>query len=108
MKQEVLVVAPHPDDETFGCGGTIKWLTKDGNHVDVAFMTRGELGSELEGHANRQALEQVAQERTREAEEACGILGVRRLVFLDGKDGQLSGQPFLKDALAELLRTKYK
>ncbi len=44
--RHVLVLAPHPDDETFGCGGTIRMLTESGIAVDVAFMTRGELGAD--------------------------------------------------------------
>jgi N-acetylglucosamine malate deacetylase 1 len=36
-----LVIAPHPDDEVLGCGGTIARLTKAGKPVDVAILTRG-------------------------------------------------------------------
>jgi LmbE family N-acetylglucosaminyl deacetylase len=36
-----LVIAPHPDDEVLGCGGTIARLTALGREVHVAVMTRG-------------------------------------------------------------------
>lgn len=37
--KRVLIVAPHPDDETLGAGGTIKRLVDDGHEVTVAVMT---------------------------------------------------------------------
>lgn len=38
----VLLLSPHPDDETFGCGGLILRLIKQGSQVYVVFMTDGE------------------------------------------------------------------
>jgi N-acetylglucosamine malate deacetylase 1 len=37
----VLIVAPHPDDEVLGCGGTIARLTEAGREVHVAIVTTG-------------------------------------------------------------------
>lgn len=37
----VLVIAPHPDDEVIGCGGTIAKRTQDGNSVYVCVVTKG-------------------------------------------------------------------
>jgi len=39
MKKRVLIVAPHADDETLGCGGTIARLISEGHHVTVAVLT---------------------------------------------------------------------
>ena len=39
--ERALVLAPHPDDEVLGCGGTIARLTALGRHVEVAVVTRG-------------------------------------------------------------------
>lgn len=36
-----LVIAPHPDDEVFGCGGFIRRLKKTGHKVYVLYMTVG-------------------------------------------------------------------
>lgn len=36
-----LIVAPHPDDESLGCGGLISLLTAGGNQVRVLFVTDG-------------------------------------------------------------------
>lgn len=104
-----LVIAPHPDDETFGCGGTIRLVTESGTPVDVVFMTRGELGHE-EGQAiSEQQQIDLARERTKEAMEACKALGVRRVSFLDGKDTRLREQGHLAaDLLTILGDTSYR
>jgi N-acetylglucosamine malate deacetylase 1 len=104
-KKPVLVLAPHPDDETFGCGGTIRMLTESGIAVDVAFLTRGEQG--LDGGpsitpAESQALATV---RMAEARLACNVLGVRHVSFLDGSDTRLVEQPELATSITGLLRS---
>ncbi|PPJ76529.1 PIG-L domain-containing protein, partial [Staphylococcus haemolyticus] len=39
--QRALVIAPHPDDEVLGCGGTIARLVSMGCHVEILVVTRG-------------------------------------------------------------------
>jgi LmbE family N-acetylglucosaminyl deacetylase len=97
------VLAPHPDDETFGCGGTIRMLVEGGIDVDVAFLTRGEQGAEGGGALSADVALQTAACRTREAQAACEVLGVRKCIFLEGKDTCLSEQPQLAQAIASLL-----
>lgn len=46
MKHRVLVIAPHPDDEVIGCGGTILNHIKDGDRVFVFYVTNGEIEDE--------------------------------------------------------------
>jgi len=41
---KVLVLAPHPDDETLGCGGTLRLLIEAGKTVRVVFLTSGDKG----------------------------------------------------------------
>jgi LmbE family N-acetylglucosaminyl deacetylase len=38
----LLVIAPHPDDETLGCGGLLAWAAERGCLVHVVFLTDGE------------------------------------------------------------------
>lgn len=39
----IIVIAPHPDDEIIGCGGTLLKHVQDGDRVFVVFITNGEL-----------------------------------------------------------------
>jgi len=39
MKKRVLVVAPHPDDETLGVGGTIAKFSSQGDEVFVLIVS---------------------------------------------------------------------
>lgn len=40
--ENVLIVVPHPDDDTFGCGMLIKDLCDKGKSVDVVILSKGE------------------------------------------------------------------
>jgi LmbE family N-acetylglucosaminyl deacetylase len=39
----VLVIAPHPDDEVIGCGGTIARLIQENHSVFILILTKGML-----------------------------------------------------------------
>ena len=39
--KKILVIAPHPDDEIIGCGGTILRNIAEGNQVFVCIVTKG-------------------------------------------------------------------
>ena len=103
LVQKVLVLAPHPDDETLGCGGSIKWLTAAGGQVDVAFLTRGEKGIRPGTIATSDEQAELAIRRSVEARRACQILGVRNAFFLEGQDGRLHVQPTLAADILRLL-----
>jgi len=103
-RQPVLVLAPHPDDETLGCGGTIKLLTQAGTAVDVLYSTRGELGFEAPEATTATSRQQLADVRTAEARAACAVLGVRQVDFLNGRDGSLAEQAHLASDLGDRLR----
>ena len=40
-KQNILIIAAHPDDEVLGCGGTIYNLNKLGHNVSVLYLSDG-------------------------------------------------------------------
>jgi LmbE family N-acetylglucosaminyl deacetylase len=79
---KVLVLAPHPDDETLGCGGTITQYSKLGKEVWVAFISRGD--------AVDVKIPNIVDIRRDEAYKATQILGVKKVVFMDFPDGRLS------------------
>ena len=81
----IVAVAPHPDDETLGCGGLLALATRAGAPVTVAYLTDGNAshpGSRDWPPARLAAL------RREEARRACHVLGVSRApVFLGLPDG---------------------
>ncbi len=85
----LLVVAPHPDDETLGCGGLIALKRRLGARVAVAFITDG-AGSHP-GHPQF-APAALREMRRREALDALAVLGVESnaVTFLDVPDGSLA------------------
>lgn len=80
-----LVIAPHHDDETFGCGGMIAMKRDAGVPVHVVVMTDGR---QSHGHLAGVDLDQMMQTRKREVVAACNILGVdaKDIHFLDLPD----------------------
>ena len=70
----ILVIAPHPDDEILGCGGTIIKNIKQGNDVYVCIVTKGmpPLFKEERVELNRQ-----------HARECHQSIGVKKTLFLD-------------------------
>lgn len=91
----VLVLAPHPDDETIGCGGTIKKYIDAGKHVDVVILCDGRHG-DPEVRAIRDPALRAERERAlvalrrQEALTATRALGVTELTLLGAHDGHLS------------------
>jgi bacillithiol biosynthesis deacetylase BshB2 len=76
LVNRVLVVLPHPDDETFGCGGTIAKWTKSGAEVVYMCGTLGQMGRNMGKpfFATRESLPHV---RAQELAEACKVLGIQ-------------------------------
>lgn len=97
----LVVVAPHPDDETLGLGGTIAELIARG--IDVLVVSVSDGGA---AYPDISRFDQLALEKTRrtELDRAAAILGVRRLVRLGLPDGQISAhEQQLADQLAVIL-----
>ena len=97
----LVVVAPHPDDETLGFGATAAMLKSRGVDVRVVAVTDG-------GGAfpDLSPLERVWLERDRrdELRLATGMLGLAEPIFLGLPDGELSSRETeLADRLADVL-----
>ncbi len=84
-----VVFAPHPDDETLGCGGLIARKRNEGLPVHVVFITDG--SASHPGHPRLSPAEVVVI-RHHEALEALAILGVESpaIHFLNETDGALN------------------
>jgi LmbE family N-acetylglucosaminyl deacetylase len=83
-----LVVAPHPDDETLGCGGAIALLRALGHPVHVLVMSDGTLSHPRSLRYPARRLKAV---RAAETLEALSILGVAapNVTFLGLPDGSI-------------------
>lgn len=82
----VLVIAPHPDDEVIGCGGTAARHVQSGDPVSFVILTRG---AQSVGYPWLTP-EQRMQVREGESRASALRLGVRDIAFVDGEDGHMS------------------
>jgi len=90
--KRIMVFAPHPDDETFGCGGTIAKKISEGYDVLIVIMTDGRYAFlNVFGIDSDPTPEQLKHIRREEVKRAVKILGVpeKNLIFLDFVDGTL-------------------
>jgi LmbE family N-acetylglucosaminyl deacetylase len=95
-ERTVLVIAPHPDDEVLGAGGTIARFLAEGAAVHVAVVTKG---------FPPLFDEEKAAEVIGEAKAAHAVLGVTRSHFLDLPAVQLDTLPHhvLNRAIGEVV-----
>lgn len=70
----VLVIAPHPDDEILGCGGTMAKRSKKGDEVYVCIITKG-----YEPNYTKKEIEKTRKED----KIANDILGTKKIYYLD-------------------------
>jgi N-acetyl-1-D-myo-inositol-2-amino-2-deoxy-alpha-D-glucopyranoside deacetylase len=88
-KRTILAVLAHPDDESFGMGGTLALYASRGADVYLVCATRGEVGTvdpeHLEGFGSTAEL--------RESELRCAAehLGLKQVYFLDYRDSGMPG-----------------
>ena len=98
----VVVLAPHMDDEVFGCGGTIALAADAGARVTFVYVT-GASKSAASDAASAGPDVALASERKDETRRAAAVLGVTDLVFLDQSNGVLAVTDAAVAALADAL-----
>lgn len=82
--EPMLLIFAHPDDETFGCAGTIAATAEAGVPVILICATRGEAGdSSVPGLDEPEVLGAVREEELRAAMAAVGVHDVRLLDYRD-------------------------
>ncbi|UZE95133.1 PIG-L deacetylase family protein [Alkalimarinus alittae] len=90
--KKVVVLAPHPDDEVFGCGGTLNQMANAGADITVLIVTDGVLRSE-HTHQNTPAaiaeFKAQAKKRHDESIKAAKTLNYPAPIFLGLQDGEL-------------------
>lgn len=97
-ESRVLIIAPHPDDETLGAGMLIKKTIENGGQVKVVLMTNGD-AYRIAAHLDYTKLKLTPKEyigfgylRQQESLKALKLLGVpgNNVIFLGYPDGGLA------------------
>lgn len=95
----VLVLSPHPDDESIGCGGTLALHAAAGDPVRVIILTNGARG-DMSGRFGR---EDYIALRRQETLSACACLGIDDVIFLDHEDRELTHISTLVSEVVDLM-----
>ncbi len=98
-KRNILIVAPHADDEILGCGGIISKYTANNNNVYIVIVTNANIGAPDSFSAD--AITKVR----RESLKAHKLLKVRKTFFLDFPAPRLETHPSfeISNAIAEII-----
>jgi len=89
MTKTLLAVLAHPDDESFGLGGTLALYASKGYDVYYVCATRGEAGTVDEIHLK--GFKDTAEMRTDELMRAAKELGLKEVFFLGYRDSGMPG-----------------
>ncbi len=93
--RRLLVLAPHPDDESLGCGGAIVLHVDAGDSVRVLFLGDGSQGNRAlrklpaDDPQRQEGERRLAEARRAEAEQALAKLGVSQHAFLGARDASV-------------------
>ena len=93
MKLDILAIGAHPDDVEMSCGATIAKEIAAGKNVGILDLTRGELGTRGS-----------AEIRSKEANEAARILGVKVRENLGLSDGFFQNSKEAQLAIIRIIR----
>lgn len=105
MEKHVLVIFPHPDDESFAAGGTIRLFRNEGVPVTYACGTLGQMGRNMgkSVFANRETIPSI---REKELKDACKVMGIDDLRLLGFHDKTLEFEDvdFVADKIETVIR----
>lgn len=90
-RQVLLAVLAHPDDESFGMGGTLALYARRGVDVYLVCATRGEVG-EMDERLMK-GFSSIGERREAELRCAAEKLGLAGVFFLDYRDSGMPGSP---------------
>src|ERR1700730_14643136 len=83
FKADILVITPHPDDESTIAGYLAKAVLDEHRRVAVVVTTRGDAGQNLVGNEQARTLAEI---REIEARQALGSIGITKVWFLRAPD----------------------
>lgn len=106
-ERRILLLLAHPDDETFGPGGTVAKYASEGAKVYLATATRGEEG--MLGDPPLCGRERLGEVREGELRAAAAVLGLAEVTFLGFRDRTLAAVPaerLVGKAVGEIRRVR--
>lgn len=97
MQNNILIIAPHPDDEVLGCGGAIQKYSRLGKNLYVLIVTRGT--------PKLYSNEKIINVRN-EALQAHQLLGAKETVFLEfhAPELDITSQAEITGQITEIIR----
>jgi LmbE family N-acetylglucosaminyl deacetylase len=98
IEKKILVVLAHPDDETFGMGGTLALYARRGVKVYLVCATRGEVGEVDEDYLK--GFNSIGERRESELRCAAGLLGLTEVYFMGYRDSGMPGSVDNQNPLA--------
>lgn len=85
--KRIMAIFPHPDDESFACGGTFAKCWDAGHQTCLICLTSGCKGRP--GPFSLDCREKIARHREQELRSAADVLGISRLELWRYPDGSL-------------------
>lgn len=99
--KKLLVLFPHPDDESFMAGGLIMRAKKLGFEVEVVTLTSGQRGKNYK----KGSVGELGEIRREEFNRAVSLLGVRGEI-LEYQDGSLNGNREWVGEVREIIKSR--
>ena len=93
MREKILVIAPHPDDETLGCGGTLLRHKNSGDKIYWMIVTNIQTKNGW--------TEEEVQKRQKEIHQVAEMYGFEKIFKLDLPTTMLDTVPY-KDLIAKI------
>lgn len=84
--KKILIILPHPDDETYFAAGYIQQMQKAGNIIRIIILTRGEAGK---NHIKRKTEDMLSDIRSLEFQTAMEKVNLTNYEILDFPDGKI-------------------
>lgn len=103
MTKTLLAVLAHPDDESFGLGGTLALYARKGCDTYLVCATRGEVGTVDEEHLR--GFKDIADMRTAELDCAAAHLGLKDVIYLGYRDSGMPGSEDNKHPNAQVFHS---
>jgi LmbE family N-acetylglucosaminyl deacetylase len=103
--RSMMLVLAHPDDETFGPGGTIIKYARQGVRVSVIIATSGQAGRTAGLAATPEDLGRLREEEAREAARALGVSDLHFFGYMDGRLDEVDEEE-VEERVVRLMRSE--